>query len=102
MPSTHSVGICEDFTARAGDSVNWTGIPSSCSSDYGSCTVSQDGSTPWPFQQASPIIIPSPSNVPLRGDLAPGEYTYEVNCCDAANTVHTVTIVNGVGAHKKH
>jgi hypothetical protein len=103
MPPTHNVGICEDFSAHAGDYVNWTGIPTSCSTDYGSCTVSQDGNNPWPFQQPSPITIPSPSTVALKADLTLGEYTYDVSVCAAENAVHTVTIVNGIGAsHKKH
>jgi hypothetical protein len=102
MPSVKNVGICDDFTAKAGDSVNWTGIPTSCAATLGSCTVYQDNGNTWPFQQASPITIPSPSNIPLKADLAPGEYTYAVSCCATENAVHTVTIVNGIGAHKKH
>jgi|HubBroStandDraft_6_1064221.scaffolds.fasta_scaffold00022_30 hypothetical protein len=89
MPSTHNVDLCDNWDAEKGDSVNWQSIPSTCTSSS-TCTISQDGSNDWPFNESSPISIPSPSNTnTLKNNLVTGKiYYYNVSCC----SVHTVTI----------
>jgi hypothetical protein len=89
MPTTHNQSICDNWSASKGDSVNWQSIPTTCTSSS-TCSISQDGSNPWPFNESSPISIPSASNTnTLKSNLVPGQtYYYNVSCC----STHSVTI----------
>jgi len=90
MPSTHNINLCDNWEAGAGDSVNWQTIPSSCTATS-KCTITQDGSNPWPFKEAAPISIPSASNSnTLRTDLSSGTvYYYNVSCCSTRSVTIT-------------
>ncbi len=74
MPQS-PISICQNFSAAPGSPVAWTNIPPN------GCTIAQDGSVPWPFNVASPIVLPAPSTVSIKGGLAPGKYGYLASCC---------------------
>jgi hypothetical protein len=84
MPSV-TTNICSNFSAPSGDDIIFTGVPPAC-------TITQDGSKPWPFTLGPPIVFPLPSTLPVRlkNGLAPGTYCYVVSCCN--NKVVCVTI----------
>jgi hypothetical protein len=84
MPAI-SVNICDNFSAAPGTLINWTNIPP------GGCTISPDGSNPWPFSVPPPIILPAPAGVGIKVGLPPGTYCFIVSCCKNARVCVTVT-----------
>lgn len=83
MPTSPS-NICQNFSAAPGTGVVFTNIPPN------GCTVSQDGNVPWPFNVASPIMIPAPTTISIKAGLSAGKYGYVASCCPKPVTV-TVT-----------
>jgi hypothetical protein len=86
MSSTHRVPICQNFSAKPGDGVQWTDVPPS------GCTIEPVTGKPWPFTAGPPITLPSPSNPPatLQKGLKPGPYYFKPTCCSKSVCV-TVT-----------
>jgi hypothetical protein len=75
MPSV-DVNICDNFSARPGEEINWQNIPASCA-------VSQDGSSVWPFNIGPPIVFPMPSHqaITIAKHMKPGKYYFSASCC---------------------
>jgi hypothetical protein len=70
------INICDNFSARPGEEVNWQNLPASC-------TISQDGSSAWPFNLPQPIVFPMPSQrkITVAKDMKPGKYYFVASCC---------------------
>ncbi len=74
--------FCDSFTADTDAQVEWQNIPAT------GCTTEQDGTETWPFNVASPIILPSPSTISIA--VSAGTYTINVKCC-TSGMLKTVT-----------
>ncbi|MFY9977313.1 MAG: hypothetical protein WA252_12290 [Candidatus Sulfotelmatobacter sp.] len=72
---SHNIPICQNFTAKPGDGVNWTNIPPS------GCTLTADDNDPWPFNVGPPVRLPSPAAVGIKSGLPAGEYYFIATCC---------------------
>jgi hypothetical protein len=83
MPAI-TVPICDSFSAKPGDIIEWTNIQPGC-------TVSQDGSNPWPFTVPPPITPPAPGGVGIKIGLPPGTYCFIVSCCEKTRVCITIT-----------
>jgi hypothetical protein len=74
-PTTRTPNVCNSFSANRGDPIQWGGVPAS------GCTISQDGSNPWPFSVGPPIHLPTSSTVTIKSGLATGTYSFNPECC---------------------
>ena len=106
MSSTRTPALCaKNFAADKGDTVVWTNPDVNC-------TVSKDGTNPFPFISNPPSagssinINPAPPTpaptvtVNVDGTASGTVYYYQISCCDSANPIHTVTVGDGFERRK--
>lgn len=99
MPTQNPLLCAETFNANQGDQVQWQ-------NPVTDCTISQDGTNPFPFASIPPSDPPNSINispappfpVPKIMVTAPASatpYTYVISCCDEDSGVHSVTVGDG-------
>lgn len=98
MPTRTPLLCVDNFNANEGDQVQWQ-------NPVTNCTISQDGTNPFPFSSIPPcdppncinISPPPPIPVPKILVTAPASatpYTYVVSCCEDEQGVRSVTVVD--------
>jgi hypothetical protein len=84
--TTRAPLICDNFSANAGDPIEWLGIPAE------GCFVFQHEQYPWAFSLPAPITLPASAPVTIKSGLAPGTYLYTVSCCIPSGMCKAVTV----------
>ena len=76
--------VCDSFTARRGERVNFS------NSTGKACSLEQ-GPTVWPFTDGPPLPVPT-TGATTHIAVGTGVYTYDAKCCGDIESQKSVTV----------